>query len=285
MIGYLFNMYLFRSRKFYALIGAVLSMVVVGCAISPEDRIDRQAGKFGFIRQEILGEGFSHVIYHNNPVDRAGVLHVYLEGDGLPWIHDRRGLFISSDPTPLDPLMLRLMALDTAPSIYLGRPCYYGLADQPPCHPQYWTSGRYSPSVLASMAAVLRKFLDSGQYAGLVFFGHSGGGTLAMLLAERFTQTSYVVTLAGNLDPEAWTTYHNYSALHTSLNPSQQAPLDPSIKQLHLIGARDKKIPPKLLYAAVARQRGAELWVIPDFDHHCCWQELWPSVLKSVACR
>jgi pimeloyl-ACP methyl ester carboxylesterase len=285
MIGYLFSVYLVLSCKLCALIGAVSSMLVVGCAISPADRIDQQADKYGFIRQEIQGAGFSHVIYHNNPAIRAGVLHVYLEGDGLPWIHDRHGLYISSDPTPLDPLMLRLMALDTAPSIYLGRPCYYGLANRPPCNPQYWTYGRYSPPVLASMAAVLRKFLVSGQYSGLVFFGHSGGGTLAMLLADRFAQTFDVITLAGNLDPEAWTTYHNYSALHTSLNPSHREPLDPAIYQLHLVGARDRKIPPKLLHAAVARQKGAEIWVIPDFDHHCCWQALWPSVLKSVSCR
>jgi pimeloyl-ACP methyl ester carboxylesterase len=259
-----------------------MSMVLASCAISPAGRIDQQARKYGFTPQEIQGEGFTHKVYHNSPVQSCGVLHVYLEGDGSPWIHGR---YVSSDPTPRNPLMLRLMALDSAPSIYLGRPCYYGFADRPPCKPQYWTYGRYSHSILVSMAAVLRKFLVSGQYTGLVIFGHSGGGTLAMLLADRFAQTLAVITLAGNLDPQAWTTYHNYSALHTSLNPSQQAPLDPAIHQLHLVGARDSEIPPKLLHAAVARQKGAEIQIIPDFDHNCCWYALWPSVLKSVTCR
>ena len=41
----------------------------------------------------------------------AGALHVYIEGDGTPYVarHD-----FAADPTPRNPLMLRLMTLDPA---------------------------------------------------------------------------------------------------------------------------------------------------------------------------
>ena len=76
------------------------------------------------------------------------MLHVYLDGDGTPML----GSYPAADPTPRDPLVLDLMALDSTPSIYVGRPCYHGLSGAP-CSPSLWTSGRYSEPVVASMAA------------------------------------------------------------------------------------------------------------------------------------
>ena len=100
--------------------------------------------------------------------------------------------------------MLELMSLDHAPSLYLGRPCYFGMARQPPCEPQYWTTLRFSESVVASMAAALKAAVGSMVEQGFVLIGHSGGGTLAMLLAQRLDRVQSVVTIAGNLDIEAW---------------------------------------------------------------------------------
>ncbi len=258
------------------------ALLLLSCAHSPVERIEQGARDYGFTRQEVFGDGFSHVIYHHNDLSRSGPLHVYLEGDGSPWLQRH---FIAADPTPRNPVMLHLMALDSAPSVYLGRPCYHGLKDQASCDPQYWTHGRYSMRVVLSITAVLRQILVSERYTGLMFLGHSGGGTLAMLLAEQFPSTQAVVTLAGNLDPEAWTQYHDYSPLHSSLNPSRRASLDPTIYQLHLVGGRDENIPPRLSHAAVARQKGAEVKVIKNFDHGCCWHELWPTVLQMLTDR
>lgn len=110
---------------------------------------------------------------------------------------------MATDPGPRNPLMLKLMALDTAPAVYLGRPCYPGLSRQPPCNPALWTSGRYSPQVLASLARALQTLIRDTGSRGIVLIGHSGGGTLAMLLAARVPDVRAVVTLAGNLDPDA----------------------------------------------------------------------------------
>ena len=250
-----------------------------GCAGSPAQRIDQHARDFGFERRVIIGRGFSHVVYLNHSIQQRKVLHVYLEGDGTPWLFR---YFVATDPTPRNPVMLYLMALDGTPSIYLGRPCYHGLGNQSSCHSEYWTHGRYSPRVVDSMESVLTRLIEPLSITGIYFFGHSGGGTLAMLLAERFSQTRGVVTLAGNLDPDAWTRHHDYIPLYTSLNPARRPALDERIFQLHFLGEQDENIPPRLSYAALAQQKYAEIRLISDFDHICCWHRLWPEVLDTL---
>ena len=257
-----------------------LLIALTGCALSLAQRIEDQARHYGFIRKVIRGKDFSHVVFINTSHQRSGLLHVYLEGDGRPWIHEQ---FVASDPTPKRSFMLRLMALDPAPSIYVGRPCYFGLAFRPPCNPQFWTYGRYSQLVVDSMADVIEQLVNMEATQSLILIGHSGGGTLAMLLAEQLPKTRAIVTIAGNLDPDAWTLSHGYSPLSTSLNPTRRAPLDPAVQQLHLVGSRDRNIPPAMLRAAAAHQRSAEVRVISDFNHICCWHKIWFSILISLA--
>ena len=50
-------------------------------------------------------------------------LTVYLEGDGLAWASRTRP---STNPTPTDPVALKLAALDRSANVaYLARPCQY----------------------------------------------------------------------------------------------------------------------------------------------------------------
>lgn len=265
--------------RFSAFSGIALLVLLCACAVSPVENIDRQARKLGFSRLILQGRGFSHVSYVNAASRPGSLLHVYLEGDGSPWIREK---WISSDPTPRHPVMLELMGLDREPSIYLGRPCYYGLAAQASCQPALWTHGRYSPEVIDSMAVALREFLAAHQHEGLVLLGHSGGGAIAMLLAEQFPQTRAVVTLSGNLDVDAWAKHHGYTPLHTSLNPARRPPLNPGIVQLHFAGGRDTTVPPSLISGVLARRPSAELYLIESYDHACCWLQLWPCVLGTV---
>ena len=112
----------------------LLSLVVqiTGCT-SPAIRMDEQAAGLGYHRQVVKGEGYDHVVYIKpGRVIERSVLHVYLEGDGTPWVRKRLAAF---DPTPRKPVMLALMALDALPSVYLGRPCYHGLSQAIGCTP------------------------------------------------------------------------------------------------------------------------------------------------------
>jgi hypothetical protein len=263
------------------LLRALALLLLAGCT-PPALRVDAEAARLGFHRQVVAGDPFLHVLYLKPALDQADTLHVYLEGDGSPWLNLWT---VAPDPTPRHPLMLGLMALDPAPALYLGRPCYQGLARTPPCAPPTWTSRRYSEKVIASMAAALRGVLSARESPDLVFLGHSGGGTLATLLAERFPQTRAVVTVAGNLDVQGWAKHHGYSPLRGSLDPSRRPPLPPRILQLHLAGARDRDVPLSLLQSAVARQPDARLIVFPSFDHVCCWGSVWRAVLAELPRR
>lgn len=255
---------------------AVLGILLTACS-TPVDRLDKQASELGFSREWLQGTDYAHLIYRNSVA--GPLLHVYLEGDGTPWLNR---FVVAADPTPRNPMMLSLMALDSAPSLYLGRPCYHGQSGTPPCSPLLWTNRRYSEEVVDSMAAALQEMVERSGYEGLVFLGHSGGGTLAMLLAERFQETRAVLTVAGNLDPVAWAAWHGYSPLYGSLNPALREPLPPDIVQLHFVGERDQSVPPQLVYDAVARQPHAGFVVVDTFDHKCCWQKIWSAVLDRL---
>lgn len=255
---------------------AGLLLVLAGCA-SPAARVDAQARDQGLARAEVAGDGFVHVAYLKRPEAGTGPVHVYLEHDGLPWATDTR---VSTDPTPRNPLMLRLMAGDPAPSVYLGRPCYFGLATAPGCGPRLWTHERYSGPIVRSMQAALVRLV--GTERPVVLLGHSGGGSLALLMAEGLPQVRAVVTLAGNLDTDAWARHHGYTPLAGSLNPARRPPLDARIVQRHYLGADDRQVPPEVVAAFTRSRPAGEVVLVPGADHQCCWDALWPQVLDDL---
>ncbi len=255
-------------------------MILLGsCALAPE-KLEREALEYGFRKIRLSGIVHEHIAFENRPASNGSRLNVYLEGDGTPWVHRTR---VAEDPTPRNPLMLGLMALDSGPALYLGRPCYLGLSHTESCAPPLWTQRRFSPKVVDSMARALRNYLARHRYSKLVFAGHSGGGTLAILLASRFPDTIAVVSLAGNLDTERWTEYHRYSTLSGSLNPARLAPLPMSVKEMHFVGKNDTNVLPDFVLSRKRSRANIEVTVLENFDHTCCWQQIWPSVLKRIA--
>ena len=250
-------------------------LLLAACAPATE-LFDKEARKFDLTRRVLKGTVYQHVAYRN--AFRGNTLHIYLDGDGTPW--STRFSF-AADPTPRNPLVLQLMSQDDTPSLYLGRPCYHGFAAVSPCNPLLWTSRRYGPEVVDSMAAALANFLEQASYDHLVFIGYSGGGTLAVLLAERFSQTRGVLTIAGNLDPQHWAVWHGYSLLHGSLNPANRPPLSPTIRQMHIVGGKDTNVPVNLVRKFVEKQFHAKLVIFYEYDHICCWEAIWPVILAQ----
>lgn len=249
---------------------------ISGCA-GPAQRADEQAAALGYRKLVVRGDGFEHVVYLKEGRAESAALHVYLESDGTPWIRKR---LAAPDPTPRTPLMLELMSLDPAPALYLGRPCYHGLSGTPPCAPGLWTGSRYSEAVVASMAGALKRITPDDRE--LVLLGYSGGGVLAMLLAEQLPQTRMVVTVAANLDTARWAELHRQPPLPDSLNPATRSPLPAHIKQLHIAGEQDENVPPGLIRDAIAHQPVAVFQTLPQQDHSCCWRAAWPAILARV---
>lgn len=253
--------------------------MVTGCAGS-RDILRQPTQAQNLVPATIVGERFRHkVLLSSGPFQPGRLIHVYIDGDGRPWIAERR---VARDPTPRRSDVLPLMAQDPAWSVYLGRPCYHGLATEGPCSPWWWTHGRYGEAVVASMTAAIRALPQAREAGEFVLIGHSGGGTLAMLIAERLSGVRAVVTLAGNLDVARWSTHHRYSPLQGSLDPAQRDPLPAGLVQLHLVAGRDRTVPPLLVEDAIGAQPGAVTLAYPVFDHTCCWTRAWPAVLAEL---
>ncbi len=259
----------------------ILVLWLAGCV--PYQQLARQQD----LQQQLLpGERFLHRIFTNTAArcaTPASRWHVYIEGDGHAVTPQGRP---AADPTPRSPLLLPMMARDPAPALYLGRPCYFDTAD-PQCHPGQWTLARYSEDTVASMAAVLRQQLPASSPVTLI--GHSGGGTLAVLLAPRLPQVDRVVTLAGNLAVARWTTYHDYTPLDRSLDPSQAPPLPPSIAQYHLAATADREILPQWIQAYAATQPRAHFVPVPETRHDRGWRPWWTlissePIIKASGC-
>ncbi|GAA3965521.1 hypothetical protein GCM10022278_24180 [Allohahella marinimesophila] len=177
------------------------------------------------------------------------------------------------------------MHQDDQAAIYLGRPCYYALKDEA-CSPRWWTHWRYAPEIVASLNSALDHLVV--ERVQLVLIGHSGGGTLAMLMAASRHDVSAVITLAGNLDIRRWAELHDYSPLEGSLNPVD-FPLPDSVSQLHFVGRLDEVTPPLLLEEALpSLTQGVTLpyfYVIDEIDHSCCWEAHWPDIVREVEAR
>ena len=249
---------------------------LVGCA-SPAQRMDSAAAASGLERSVVDGLDYRHVVYRN--LRPGPELHVYIDNDGSPW----SGRYsMAAEPTGTGFSVLALMAADPAPAVYLGRPCYLGLAVEPPCTPLTWTHERYSLRAVDSMEAALRRVLEGRPAPRLVFVGHSGGGTLAVLLAPRFEQTAAVVTLAANLDLRAWVQKHGYTPLRGSTDPIDEPPIDSGILQMHFVGDLDGNVTAAMLRRYAQTHSGAEVRVVPGMDHVCCWTDAWPSLLRDV---
>lgn len=228
----------------------------------------------------LQGGPFEHAGFVNAAYTRpgrGGTLHVYIEGDGRPWLSRTR---ISADPTPLRALALELMDADPAPSLYLGRPCHFGGAGRPPCEPRHWTVGRYSPAVVGSMATALAD--GARGFDEVVLIGYSGGGALAVLVAAvTDVHVAGLVTLAANLDTEAWSRHHGYHPLTESQNPREHLRALADVPQLHLFGSADRECPPTL-FVPLLESFGIPAVTVPGFDHRCCWTEAWPAVLAML---
>ncbi len=270
---------IYKTRMVVSAVIGLFCLLMTGCSLPKPELFNREVSRQQLDMNVLWAGRFPLVYYRRQQDNTGGKLHVYLGGDGVPWHHL---IHKSEDPGPYSPMVLQLMAQDRSPSIFLGRPCYQGLARLSPCNPEYWTSARYAEEIVDSMSTALRLLIDQHQYKQLVLFGYSGGGTLAVLLAARLPEVHTVVTIAGNLDTDAWTRYHYYSPLSTSLNPARLPALPDTIRQVHLQGERDTNIPPKLAQTYLQKQRNATVILYPDYNHTLFWQTNWKQTLSTL---
>ncbi|HTE16292.1 MAG TPA: alpha/beta hydrolase [Burkholderiales bacterium] len=215
---------------------------------------------------------------------KAGILTIYIEGDGFAWIN---GSQPSDDPTPLDPVALRLaLAHPVGNAAYVGRPCQYIDAKISNCPMRYWTDKRFAPEVVEATSAaidVVKRQFDANK---LTLVGYSGGGAVAALVAARRNDVERLVTVAGNLNHRAWTTIHRIQPLDGSLNPIDETDTLRKIRQLHFVGGKDSNITPDLVRSFVNRfpeSQQPAIQIESKFDHRCCWAQEWAKLWQRLA--
>jgi len=215
----------------------------------------------------------------------SGVLTVYIEGDGLVAL-DR--YTPSLDPTPVDPMALRLALADPQPMVaYLARPCQYPWGKpRGGCDPRHWGSHRFAPELIAATDQALGQLKARSGARSLRLVGYSGGAAMAALVTARRTDVVAWASVAGNLDTETWVQALRLSALHGSLNPRTVAANLRHLPQVHLVGAEDRVVPGQVMDAFFLAMGGAgpppagdtRVVRVPGFDHVCCWVRDWPRL-------
>ena len=258
-------------------------LIVSGCThLSPESRrdiADKLVQNAGWQQSTLTTHYFSHQVYFPQ-LSQHESLVIYLEGDGFAWLSRYKA---SSDPTPLNPVGLRLAIADSRKNIaYLARPCQYLKSKR--CESRYWTTARFSEEVVTSSDEAISILKKQAGAKTITLIGYSGGGAIAAFVAARRNDVVSLVTIAGNLDHEKWTKWHSVSPLTDSLNPAEhwQALLD--VPQHHFIGGKDEIVPPMITASFLNKfpaNKSPSVIVIENNGHECCWSQQWPRLLQK----
>ncbi|HEU5048606.1 MAG TPA: hypothetical protein VFT64_12275 [Rickettsiales bacterium] len=271
-----------------ALILALLIVLLAGCTgISAEDRAEtaRHIAVGANLREHrIMAEPFVLTVF-----ERVGKLDapatIYIEGDGLAWLNRQEP---SLNPTPVDPLALRLAAEDQDDNvIYMARPCQFsGLSDASAiCPKEYWTSRRLSPEELRSENAALDDIKARYHLTGFNLVGYSGGGGVVALLAGMRGDVLSLRTVAGNLDPALFSQLHRISKpAADTLSPLSVAAKTAHIPQQHFVGGRDEIIPLDIARSfrrAVGTSYCIRITKVESADHSEGWVNVWRDLLRA----
>lgn len=264
-------------------VAALSLLVLAGCA-------DRQASALqiatsgGLSQTEIPTSTFRLTAFFRVQAPSAPLV-VYIEGDGLAW--KSRGE-PSLDPTPRNPLGLRLAVIDSSPNVvYLARPCQYTKGDSR-CTSAYWTDRRFSGEVMAAMDEALDAVLRRTRGHTVHLVGYSGGGAIAALLAARRQDVASLRTVAGNLDHDAVNRHHGVSLMPGSLNPISIASRLATVPQEHFVGEADGVVPSfvaRNFAEAMGDGECASVTMVKDATHEEGWENFWRVAVVRLPSR
>ncbi len=275
---------MFRLLSIYTLLLCVSSCSNIQSIYKRQKNAEDIATQAGLKFERIEARSFLLTTYHKGLGNPDKDLVVYIEGDGNAWNSKYR---LSKNPTPKNPLALKLAAKDTADSIlYIARPCMYLERElMQDCPASFWSSHRYSEEVISSINQVINWATGISTTKSLTLIGYSGGGSVAALIAARREDVSLLVTIAGNLDHKFWTDLHNMSPLVGSLNPVEYVKNLSMIEQTHFVGVKDKIVPEIVIESYLSKmplKNKIKIRVIKDFNHSCCWEQEWPDLLNTT---
>ncbi len=163
---------------------------------------------------------------------------VYIDGDGA----QHSDLSWNGDPTPVNPVALRMAADDATPNvIYLGRPCQFTkITAVRACTQALYTTHRYSPQVLDAMNAALENIKKRFDAPSFDLVGYEGGAAIAVEMAAVRGDVKSLKTVAGILDTRVMAEGERTNPYAGSLNPLDAASKVAGIPQTHSVASWDK---------------------------------------------
>ena len=265
------------------------ALIVIGCGRSYESRLEttlEDAQAAGWNYSITKSDNFDVAKFKPRFAPGRKTLTIFLEGDGFAYI-DR--YTISNNPTPFNPIGLKAAIQHGRYSredntAYIARPCQF--VEGPNfrnCNKSHWSIARFETTIIDTINDAVDDLKAEAGAQKIKFVGYSGGGAIAMQLGARRSDIEQIITIAGNIDHDSWTAYHDISPLVSSAASRPAIIGAAQIPQMHFLGEEDEILPPEF-YRQIQHswpQNASTYFVlVKDFDHHCCWVENWTNLLS-----
>jgi len=277
----------FQATFTRSLLAVGLSAVLLtGCgthSVMKDDTVKRTALPVFMLERNIPAQDFI-IEARERVYEKFKPATVYIEGDGVAFYDD---VSVSDDPTPVDPVALRLAAQDSGANvIWLARPCNItkGWKHGSQCPSDFWTGKRFAPEVIDNYQTVLDNIKATYGIPSFHLVGYDGGAAVATILAAQRSDILSLRTVAGNLDPRTTAELHNVVYSDESLSPIDFAPAVADLPQRHFLGKLDRTTPPAVYNSfaqSVADGHCMNVTMVDNADHVLGWVEQW-SVLKDM---
>jgi len=277
--------FIFRSILFFGALSGCLQLLSCATITTiPQTQSGQAIDDFGFIaiQSTLPIQAYLKTHVSKTQVELESVLTIYIEGDGAHWLFQ---MAPPPNPTPHKSLVVSLATQDQSPFIlYLARPCQYiDIAQFKDCDPSVWTEGRFSSVVIQLANDVIDKVLLDLPKVRLNLVGHSGGGTIATLLAATRNDVRCLVTLAAPLDIAAWSRSVSVAPLRLSNNPAVPNVQLRNTRQTHFFGENDSIVKKESIGNYRNFSDKADFIVVSGFNHTKAWAEQWP-ILQKKSC-
>jgi hypothetical protein len=258
-----------------------------GCTPSAQERVGKAESliEHSHFKRVLVRSGEFVLTTYQKILDKDGPKIFYIDGDGFVL---RRPDSISENPTPINPIVLKLATLDPRSNvIYVARPCQY---TDPSLNSvckniKYWTDSRMSDEVVEVMTNAIKGIAKNHQIS---LVGFSGGGGIAILIAPRLNNVTNIITIAGNLDIIEFTNFHNSNKIRDSLNPIDFVDQVKNIPQLHISGGLDKVVPKIIAdkFTKSANSKCVKQLTIDASTHGKGWDIVWQEILnREINCK
>lgn len=273
-----------RLTRYFGVLACLLHLVSCASTTVPQNHRGQSIHDFGFIAinpNEIVQV---YLKKQSVPPQAGGelALTIYIEGDGANWVLQ---MVPPRNPTPRRSIVASLATQDQGPFImYLARPCQFiDISQIKGCDPSMWADKRFSSHVIQLSNDAIDKVLRDLPAVQLNLVGHSGGGTLATLIASTRNDVRCLVTLASPLDISAWARSLSVAPLLLSKNPADPNVQLKNIRQTHFFGENDSIVTRESIGNYRNFSEKTDFIVIPGFDHTKAWADQW-TILQKKSC-